>query len=164
MGSYRVYLETTIFSFYYEERNRPGYDTLREEARKTFDILKNSGCEIHTSTITAQELSKEPNIEKKRKTALLFGEYDVILIEEDARARQLAKKYLDERVVPATEPLDALHIAIASVFGLDFIVSLNFAHIVRNRTRLMSEKVNLREGYRKIRIYKPSEIKEVLGL
>jgi hypothetical protein len=45
-----------------------------------------------------------------------------------------------------------------TVNGLDFIVSLNFQHIVRELTIKKVEEINKREGYKKIGIYKPSEV------
>ena len=55
---------------------------------------------------------------------------------------------------------DALHIASASIRSLDFIVSLNFRHIVKRKTILMTEVVNVREGYKKVGIFSPMEVVE----
>jgi hypothetical protein len=44
------------------------------------------------------------------------------------------------------------------VNGLNFIVILNFQHIVREKTIRITGEINAREGYRAIRIYKPSEV------
>ena len=63
-------------------------------------------------------------------------------------------------VSPAWET-DAAHIAITAVNGLDFIVSLNFTHIVRPWTVERVRRVNFREGYKPIGIYKPSEVLEL---
>jgi hypothetical protein len=66
-----------------------------------------------------------------------------------------------EKVVPESEPVDAAHIAITAVNGIDFIVSLNFEHIVRPWTVERVRRVNLREGYNPIGIYKPVEVLEL---
>jgi len=44
------------------------------------------------------------------------------------------------------------------VNDLDFIVSYNFQHIVKMKTIVMTEIVNLRERYRRIGIYSPTEV------
>jgi len=49
----------------------------------------------------------------------------------------------------------------ATVNGLDFIVSLNFTHIVRTWTIERVRRVNKREGYQGIGIYKPEEVLEL---
>jgi hypothetical protein len=55
---------------------------------------------------------------------------------------------------------DALHIAAATVHDLDIIVSYNFRHIVKRKTVTMIEVVNLREGYKRIGIFSPTEVIE----
>jgi hypothetical protein len=54
-----------------------------------------------------------------------------------------------------------LHIAIATVNGLDFIVSLNFEHIARPWTIERVRHINLETGYKPIGIYKPMEVIEL---
>ena len=58
----------------------------------------------------------------------------------------------------STWTTDATHIATATYYGLDFIVSLNFSHIVRPWTIERVRLVNWREKYHAIGIYKPSEV------
>ena len=53
---------------------------------------------------------------------------------------------------------DALHIASAAVHGLDFIVSLNFEHIVKDKAIRITATVNEAEGYEQIGIYEPGEV------
>jgi predicted nucleic acid-binding protein len=154
----KVYFETTMFSFYYEERNRPGYLILKEQTRKVFDILKIGRYNAYSSSITISELLKDPNQKKSEKMILLLSEFNIILLEETEQARELTEIYLKEKVVPASEPIDALHIAIATVNGLDYIVSLNFEHLVRPWTIEHVRRINLREGYKPIGLYKPEEV------
>jgi hypothetical protein len=53
---------------------------------------------------------------------------------------------------------DAIHIAVATVNDIDFIVSYNFRHIVKRKTVLMTGAINLREGYKAIGIFSPTEV------
>jgi hypothetical protein len=66
--------------------------------------------------------------------------------------------YIEAGAVPSAYPTDAAHIAMTAVYGLDFIVSLNFEHIVREKTIRITGEINAREGYRAIGIYKPVEV------
>jgi len=63
-------------------------------------------------------------------------------------------------IVPITRT-DAVHIAITTLNGLDFIVSLNFTHIARLWTIEKVRQVNAREKYKGIGIYKPAEVLEI---
>ena len=56
--------------------------------------------------------------------------------------------------------LDGAHIAIASISGLDCVLSFNFQHINKLKTKRMTENVNLSEGYKGITICTPIEVLE----
>ena len=53
---------------------------------------------------------------------------------------------------------DALHIASATVHSIDFIVNLNFKHIVKHKTIIEAELINAREGYKRVFIHTPSAV------
>jgi hypothetical protein len=53
---------------------------------------------------------------------------------------------------------DALHIAAATVTGIDYIVSLNFRHIVKHKTIIETEIINAREGFKRVFIHAPAEV------
>ncbi len=63
-------------------------------------------------------------------------------------------------IIPVKYATDALHIAAATVAGLDYIVSLNFRHIVKHKTILETEYINTREGYKRVFIHAPAEVTE----
>ena len=48
----------------------------------------------------------------------------------------------------------------ATIHDLDIIISYNFHHIVKLKTIIGTESINLREGYKKIGIYSPTEVIE----
>jgi hypothetical protein len=73
---------------------------------------------------------------------------------------RLGRVYINEGVIPAAYDTDALHIAAATVNGLDFIVSLNFKHIVKHKTIIETEIINAREGYKRVFIHTPAEVIE----
>ena len=76
----------------------------------------------------------------------------------DNEAEVLANAYLEAGILPQKYFNDALHIAVATVNGIKFIVSWNFQHFVNVKTRQMVNLVNLREGYGVIEIIAPPEL------
>jgi hypothetical protein len=60
--------------------------------------------------------------------ASVLRHLQVINIRNDEAVR-LAASLLDMKTVPREFPDDALHIAIASTTGMDYIVTWNFSHI-----------------------------------
>jgi hypothetical protein len=154
----KLYIETTLFSFYYEDRPHPEYQKLKKQVREIFSRIKAGIYEPFTSDYVVEEMQDTINPEKLEKMLGLIPDYDIKVLGKDTEAEQLAAIYIANKVVSPAWPSDALHIAMTAVNGLDFIVSLNFTHIVREWTIEKVEKINAREGYRQIGIYRPSEV------
>ena len=55
---------------------------------------------------------------------------------------------------------DALHISIATVNALDFVISFNQGHIVKTKTMIGTGFANLRYGFRQIGLCTPTEVSE----
>jgi hypothetical protein len=91
----------------------------------------------------------------------LITDYGIKFLGQSDEAERLAALYIQEEAIPAAYPTDAAHIAITAVNGLDFIVSLNFGHIARPWTIERVRRVNVREGYKGIGIYRPAEVLEL---
>lgn len=53
-----------------------------------------------------------------------------------------------------------MHIAVASINNLDAIISWNFAHIVKLKTKKEVVGINAISGYKEIDIYSPWEVIE----
>ena len=68
--------------------------------------------------------------------------------------------YLETTIFNFPFANDALHIAAATVSGLDYIISLNFRHIVKHKTIIGTELINAREGYKRMFIHNPAEVIE----
>jgi hypothetical protein len=85
----------------------------------------------------------------------LIQEYSIRTLDMNMETERLAEVYVAEGVIPDKYRTDGQHIASAVINGLDFIVSLNFTHIVKRKTIEMTELLNFREGYKKVGIYCP---------
>lgn len=81
-----------------------------------------------------------------------------LIIDDESQA--LAKRYIEHTVIPARYEDDALHIAVASVNNLDVVVSWNFTHIVKLKTKREVIGINTLMGYKPIEICSPWEVIE----
>ncbi len=88
----------------------------------------------------------------------MVNELNPILLDNTYDSVELASKYIKEGIIPKKYIDDAFHIAIASVNNLDAIVSWNFKHIVKLKTRREVKAVNLLLGYKEIEIVSPQEV------
>jgi hypothetical protein len=148
-----VYLETTIFNFpFADDSLQYQSDTLR-----LFAEIKSGALYPHTSEFTIRELEAAPASLREPRLRLI-KEYSVEVIPNNEEAERLAGLYIKEGIIPEKFLTDALHIAAATVAGLDFIISLNFRHIVKRKTIIETEIINAREGYRRVFIHTPAEV------
>jgi predicted nucleic acid-binding protein len=72
----------------------------------------------------------------------------------------LANRYIESKIIPANDRNDALHIAVATVHNLDVIVSWNFEHMVKLKTRREVPAINTLMRYKSIEICSPLEMIE----
>lgn len=80
----------------------------------------------------------------------------VLTASEDVES--LADKLMNRRGIPNSEPRDALHISLAAVNGIQYLVTLNFTHIANAETRLLIERICRDSGYVPPLICSPDEL------
>ena len=152
MRKQKVYLETTVFNYYFDETRNAQPATV-----SFFKTIESGQFEGYTSIYTYNELDNAP--EPLRTNMLgLIEKYQIIVLDTSKDVIQLAEKYIGNDIIPVKKRLDALHIAIASVYELDIILSFNFKHINKLKTKTLIPAINLLSGYKEIFIAQPEEI------
>ena len=148
----KAYLETTIFNRFLEE-NRD-YST---ETKVLFDKILQNEVKAYSSTYVIEELDKAP--EPKRSEMLnLIPKYKITILEIDQRAYDLSETYIDTGIIPVKFRIDGIHIAMAAIYDMDCIVSLNFHHINKLRTKMATEIIHKMKGYNNPFICTPMEV------
>ena len=148
----RLYLETTVFNYYFDE-DRDGH----QDVVRLFNAIQRGEYEGYSSRYVTDELMKAP--EPKRSNMLgLIDKCGIIVFGYTLEADRLADAYIDAKVIPASHLLDSLHIAAASVYRLNYVISYNFQHINREKTRVQTARVNMRNGYGSIMICTAGEV------
>ncbi|GMO52088.1 MAG: hypothetical protein Pg6C_17410 [Treponemataceae bacterium] len=152
MNKQKVYIETTLFNYY--------FDTTKEAQPVTvafFEAVAAGEFEAYTSAYTMDELEKamEP---KRSQMIALIEKYGIIILAAADEYTRLAQCYINAGAMPAKKRLDALHLACASVNRLDLILSYNFKHINKVKTKVMGPAINQLEGYASIIITRPEEV------
>ncbi|MDR0222660.1 MAG: hypothetical protein LBI38_03870, partial [Oscillospiraceae bacterium] len=115
-------------------------------------------CPPHTSSFAFPFLSPPlilPYFDERVKR-VFRGCLKYTRVVQDERAKQLSGLYFEVGGLPPKSKEDAAHIAIASVYDCDVILSWNFKHIVNLRAMTAVETVNFQMRYKNIRILSPS--------
>jgi hypothetical protein len=84
---------------------------------------------------------------------LIFIEF----IETTEEVFDLANEYITEKVVGQTSYADCLHIALATIYRADYLVSWNFRHIVNIQKIRGYNSINIKKGYKQLDIRSPRE-------
>ncbi len=156
MRKIKYYLDTTIFNFAFAE----GDAEKKEITLKLFKDLPLIAEGIYISDEVIREISRADEPRKSQLEGLL-REINPLLLEVNIKTGELAERYIKEGIIPVRYRSDALHIAVAVVNEIEAIVSWNFEHIVKLKTRVMVNGVNRLLGYHEIEICSPEEVVEL---
>ncbi len=110
---------------------------------------------IHASVLTEGELrqgvfpGQEQAIRLVRRLRYLPFTADV---------RECAGVFLEERLIPAERPGDAMQLAFATVHGMDYLLTWNYAHLANVDTQRRLKAISRRQGWRMPLLVSPETI------
>ncbi len=121
----RIYIETTIPSFYYEVRDDPTMVARRQWTREWFDAAADRD-ELVTSAAVLDELERG-DFPGRADAIRMVSTLTPLRISDEIVG--IVREYIARRLMPADPSGDALHLAIASYYGCDFLVTWNCKHL-----------------------------------
>lgn len=149
MNKLRIYLDTSVFGGYFD-------DEFQEFTKPLFESISNGEYTIIFSTMLERELELAP--EKVRKLVLGIEMEDTEFVIETENAIELATEYISANVVGKTSYSDCLHIALATIYQADLLISWNFKHIVNIERIRGYNSINIKNGYKQLEIRLPREL------
>jgi predicted nucleic acid-binding protein len=151
----KLFIETTIFNFYFEEK----HGQKQIDAIRLFEEIAKGKYKAYTSEVVIEELEKA-SMDKSLEMKALSEKYITKTLKVSTEAERIAELYVKKGIIPVKSIKDALHIACAVVNNIDFVISYNQGHIVKTKTMIGTGLANLREGYRQIGLSTPTEVLE----
>lgn len=115
-----------------------------------------SRYEAVVSRLTIEEIEALKTKEKREAILSLIRDFPVL--ENSPLAERLAKKYIEEKIIPPNAFNDALHIALAVVNKKDILLSWNFAHLVKSEVERKVNAYNIISGYSRVIIASPQDL------
>ena len=145
MRKLKLYLETSVWNFYYAEDapERPAI------TRQWFHSLPNNPFELYASDIVIDEINRA-TVNKRVQLFQLIETCQPLMLVMNAAADELVNSYLTHQVLPASALYDAQPLAIATVAELDARVSWNLKHIANFNRQQKVQTINLQNGYTKL--------------
>jgi predicted nucleic acid-binding protein len=151
----KVYLETSVISYLV---SRPSRDLVvaahQQITRQWWEECRGS-FQLYVSQMVIQEAgSGDPAAAQRR-----LGELASIpLLGLTDEAQALARELVENGALPQQAVEDALHIALATVHGMDYLLTWNCRHIANARMREAVVSVCMMRGYEPPVICTPEEL------
>ncbi len=151
-----VYVETTIVGHAAGRIYPDPFVAARQQVTRDWWRNEASVFEIFISQLVLEECSEgDPSAAAERRELVK----DIDLQESTDEVDDLAAALIAGKAIPASEPRDAFHIAIAAVNGVDYLLTWNCKHIANARLRSRIEQVCRDVGFEPPIICTPDELR-----
>lgn len=157
MKKLKIYLDTSIISFYLA-------DDSKEYQKVTREFFKNSHqYDIFVSEVVLFEIKKTNDLELRENLLRIVEKNDIRIQNIDEEKAEeidsLVKEYIKEGIVPLKKIEDGYHIAIATVYEFDILLSWNFRHLASINKNVKINGVNRRMNYwKELKVITPLEV------
>ncbi len=121
----RIYIETTIPSFYYTLRTDPE-SVARMHWTRQWWLEYAAESTLVTSAAVIDELCKGRS-EKNKERVSLLDQASVLPITDEVI--EIAQVYINKLVMPRDPEGDALHLALGSYYKVDYLLTWNCRHL-----------------------------------
>ena len=153
----KVYIETTIPSYL----SAPLSNDLRVAANQSITIewweTRRLGFDLYISEFVITEAGLG-NFEAAKKRLEIIKDLPPLSVNEEVR--KLGKALMSKGPIPSASEIDAFHIAVAAVNGIEYLLTWNCTHLANAIMRPKIEEVCLNQGFEPPIICTPQELME----
>jgi hypothetical protein len=153
----KVYLETTIPSYLTARPSRDLVTAAHQQITREWWDTRRHDFDLFVSQMVIDEASAGDPEAAIRRLDVLASQP---LLDPQAEGTALAQMLIDHIPLPARAAADALHIAIAVVNGMDYLLTWNYTHIANAALRSRIEAVCRSKGFEVPIICTPEELLE----
>ena len=154
----RVYIETSIPSFYFEVRTEPEMVARREWTRLWWNQCRQNYEVVSSEAVLAELAGGE--FPGRNEALALVNQMSLLAIEEPIM--EIVEDYIKHRLMPSDPLGDALHLAITSYHGCDFLLTWNCKHIANANKFSHIRRINAILGIYCPSLVTPLELLEAL--
>ena len=151
----RIYIESTIPSYVVARPARDLLQAARQQLTRDWWDLKRGQHELFTSQVVLDEIAGGEAAMAKQRLALMGG---IAVVRATDEAEALTQGILDSGVLPADADRDAAHIALASAYEMDILLSWNCRHIANAAIQARLRKLADASGFTLPVICTPEEL------
>jgi len=144
-----IYLDTTIISALFDERT----PERMSQTQQFWEHINDYNVFISELVIDEINGASHPLQDRMLEKVSNFTSLSIV---DDVEI--LANKYIKSDIFPEKYLADALHVALASANQIGILLSWNFTHLVKVKTRRMVAFINAIYNYNPVEIITPPEL------
>lgn len=150
-----VYVETSVLSYLTARPSRDLLAAARQQITREWWDTHRARFEVYVSPLVDQEAKRgDPDAARHRVVVLA----DLRTLEIVEAAYELAASLIADGALPPLAEDDAAHIALATVHGMDYLLTWNCRHIDNAETKPIMRSVCAARGYSCPEICTPEEL------
>jgi len=153
-----IYLDTSVPNFLFA-------DDSPEKKEVTVDFFENfikkGKYKAFISALVITEIENTQNPVKRIQLLESLSKYpiEIIALDNFNEVEKLAQKYIQSGVIPERKIMDALHVAVCTIYGINILVSWNFKHLANIQREYKIRIVNYQNNFfNDLRIITPMEM------
>ena len=150
-----VYIETTVISYLTAWLSRDLIRAAHQQITQEQWHNRRNDFELYISAFVVNEASAGDEDAVNERLEVLEG---LPLLDVNLEVENLAKDLIAGKALPEKSVTDALHIAVATVHNIDYLLSWNCKHIANAEMQDTIEKVCVKNGYGFPKICTPEEL------
>jgi hypothetical protein len=153
--STKVYIETTIVSYLTARPSRDLIVTAHQQLTQEWWKDRRPDFDLYASQLVVQESRAGDAVIAQKRLAILD---EIPLLDVNREAISVARTLIEKGPIPKKAAVDALHIAVATVHGTDYLLTWNCRHIANAEMQTAVAKICREAGYEPPIICTPEEL------
>ena len=151
----KIYLETTIISYLAARPSKDLITAAHQQVTRDWWQNRRRDFDLFSSQLVIQESSAGDAAVAKTRLQLLS---DISLVQVNVDCVSLARALVERGPIPEKAAVDALHIAIATLHGMDYLLTWNCKHIANAEMQTAVNRICRSAGYEPPVICTPEEL------
>jgi hypothetical protein len=150
-----VYIESSVISYITARPNRDIVISARQAVTIEWWETYRNQFEIYVSELVLEEIGCGDPMAASHRIAIVK---DIPILVISQSAISIAQALVKEKAIPESSTEDALHIGIAAVQNIDFLLTWNFKHMNNANTRIKIASIITELNYSSPIICSPEEL------
>ena len=139
-----VYIETSILGYLTARPSRDIVVAANIEVTKEWWNTRRGDFQLYSSQAVVKETSQGDVVIASQRLEILAN---LSLLDLNQAVLDLAEQFLERSNLPAKADIDAVHIAAATVHGMDYLLTWNCKHIANAQIQRKLAEISLDFGY-----------------